>query len=102
MTDKFTLQFSLAEFNQLYDTSCKSFYSEQVNRFEIHDPFATHLPSWVDGNFFMYWTGSNDLQALVAEKILRAAGFKVVRLWDLNESGWCLLTDYKSVYFADD
>jgi len=41
-------------------------------------------------------------QAHVAEKILRAAGFKVVRLWDLNEPGWCMLTDYQSEAWTDD
>ena len=100
MIDKFTLEFSLADFNPLYDTSCKSFFSEQVDRFEIHD--AKELPSYVDDGFFMYWTKGNDLQALVAEKILRAAGFKVVRLWDLNEPGWCMLTDYQSEAWTDD
>tara|TARA_R100000935_G_C2718286_1_gene116879 strand:+ start:43 stop:348 length:306 start_codon:yes stop_codon:yes gene_type:complete len=95
MADALTLKFNLSDFEELYHTSCKSFFSTQADRFEIHG--AKTLPSYVDDGQFMYWTGVNDLQALISEKILLSAGFKVVRLWDLNDNPapeWCLLTDY--------
>ena len=121
-TDKFTLEFGLSDFESLNHTSTQSFYSQQSDRFEWNNsqhfgknyndkidlqtkcvatdpkfPQAKHDLGW-----YMYWIGTNDLNALVAEKILQAAGHKVYRLWDLAENPepeWCLLCDYQSKYW---
>ena len=94
MTDKFTLEFSLSDFDAINTTSMKSFYHEQSDRFETtsDDP----LPASDEG-YMMYWVGEYALAALVSEKILIAAGYEVHRLWDMNENPtpeWCILTNY--------
>ena len=122
--DKFTLQFGLDDFETLNHTSMQSFYSEQSDRFEwinsdifgkaYNDkidlqteciasnpkfPKAKHDLGW-----YMYWVGTNALNALVAEKILQAAGHKVYRLWDLAENPdaeWCLLSDYQNKFWKE-
>ena len=116
---KFTLEFSLDDFDELNHMNCKSFYSRQLDRFEWNNaeqygkkyddlidlqseyvvpdpkkPLVGHDVGW-----YMYWIGTNDLNMLVAEKILLAAGYKVFRLWDMvdnPEPEWCLLTDFAS------
>ena len=122
--DKFTLQFGLDDFETLNHTSMQSFYSEQSDRFEwinsdifgkaYNDkidlqtecvasnpkfPQAKHDIGW-----YMYWVGTNALNALVAEKILQAAGHTVYRLWDMAENPdneWCLLSDYQSKFWKE-
>ena len=94
MTDKFTLEFGLSDFDAINTTSMKSFYHQQSARFETtsDDP----LPASDDG-YMMYWVGEDALAALVSEKILIAAGYEVHRLWDMNENPtpeWCILTNY--------
>ena len=119
MSNKFTLEFSLDDFEALNHTSMQSFYSEQSERFEwcnseqfgkkYDDPIDLQTkcvatdPKFPqaehDAGWYMYWVGTNALNALVAEKILQAAGHKVYRLWDLVENPkpeWCLLSDYQS------
>ena len=122
MTDKFTLEFGLDEFETLHHTSMQSFYSRQLDRFEWSNaeqygkkyddlidlqseyvvpdpkkPLAGHDVGW-----YMYWIGTNNLDMLVAEKILLAAGYKVFRLWDMVENPqpeWCLLTDFANKFW---
>ena len=117
MSDKFTLEFSLDDFISLSNTITGSFYSQQDDRFECHnteqfkmidehtiDLQAKRVPknpeypkAKQDEGYYMYWVGS-DLNSLIALKILRAAGHKACRLWDLaHDSGdsWVLLCDFK-------
>jgi len=115
MTDKFTLEFSIDDFGSLYHTSMRSFYSEQSYRFEWNnaEQFGKKYNDLIDlqsenieisnttydKGWYMYWIGTNDLNMLVAEKILLAAGYKVYRLWDMVENPepeWCLLTNFTS------
>lgn len=116
-TEKFTLQFGLDDFELLTNTSMKSFYTEQSERFEwinsdqfgkeysdeidlkteciVTDPKYPNCRS--DVGWYMYWIGENALTALTAEKILQADGHTVYRLWDLADSPeWCLLSNYQS------
>ena len=96
MTDKFTLEFSLADFDKMNHTSMASFHIQQEHRFETCSDKP--LPTSEDG-LIMYWMGPNDLTAIVGEKILTAAGYEVHRLWDMVENPepeWCLLTNYRS------
>ena len=117
MTDKFTLEFGIDDFETLHQTSTRSFYSEQSDRFEWNNseqfgkkyndlidlqsenfvPDPKYPQAIYDKGWFMYYMGTNDLNMLVAEKILLAAGYKVFRLWDMVENPdpeWCLLTDF--------
>ena len=97
MTDKFTLEFGLDVFDELNRLSSQSFYSTQSDRFELPNGNYDLLPASDEG-WMMYWVGENTLNAIVAERILLAAGYKVHRLWDMNdnpEPEWCLLTDFK-------
>ena len=97
MTDKFTLEFGLDVFDELNHLSSQSFYSTQSDRFELPNGNYDLLPASDEG-WMMYWVGENTLNAIVAERILLAAGYKVHRLWDMNdnpEPEWCLLTDFK-------
>ena len=99
MGDKFTLEFSLSDFDNMNHTSMASFHIEQEHRFETCSDKP--LPTSEDG-MIMYWMGQNDLTAIVGEKILTAAGYEVHKLWDFvenPESEWCLLTDYKSSFW---
>jgi len=117
MTDKFTLEFGIDDFETLHQTSTRSFYSEQSDRFDWKNseqfgkkyndlidlqsenfvPDPKYPQAIYDKGWFMYYMGTNDLNMLVAEKILLAAGYKVFRLWDMDENPdpeWCLLTDF--------
>ena len=117
MTDKFTLEFGIDDFETLHQTSTRSFYSEQSDRFDWKNseqfgkkyndlidlqsenfvPDPKYPQAIYDKGWFMYYMGTNDLNMLVAEKILLAAGYKVFRLWDMVENPdpeWCLLTDF--------
>ena len=119
MSDKFTLQFGLADFETLNHTSMQSFYSQQSDRFEwsnskqfgkkyddvidLKSKLSAFDPKFPDNQhdlgWYMYWIGTNILNALLAEKILQAAGHKVYRLYDWNENPepqWCILCDYQS------
>ena len=96
MTDKFTLEFSLSDFDNMNHTSMESFHTQQEHRFETCSDKP--LPASEDG-LIIYWMGPNDLTAIVGEKILTAAGYEVHRLWDMVENPepeWCLLTNYRS------
>ena len=93
---KFTLEFSLDDFDELNHMNCKSFYSRQSSRFESALGNYDLLPASDEG-WMMYWVGENTLNAMVAERILLAAGYKVHRLWDMNDNPvpeWCILTDF--------
>ena len=97
-TMNFTLTFDLSDFESLYWTSMKSFYNDprQSDRFETKSDEM--LPTSDEG-WMMYWTGPDALTALVCEKILCAAGYKVYRLWDMcpnPDCQWCILTKYKT------
>jgi hypothetical protein len=124
MTDeKFLIQFTLDDFELMTHTSCKSFYSEQAERFEwinseqfgkeysddidlqaeciATDPEYPHCKS--DQGWYMYWLGDNALNAIVGERILQAAGHTVYRLWDLRDDApeWCLLSNYQGKGWKD-
>jgi len=107
MSDKFTLEFGVVDFDELTRMSCKSYYTLQPTRFEVSDGYYDRLPT-SDVGWQMYWMGENTFTAIVGEKILLAAGYKVHRLWDRQEylvpnkiavPEWCILTTYVAAPF---
>ena len=126
MLDKFTLEFGLADFEKLNHKSKRSFYSRQAaaqtgdaDRFnwanskqfgkkyndviDLKSKLSEFDPKFPEAQYdlgwFMYWVGTNILNALISEKILQAAGYKVYLLYDWNENPepeWCILCNYQS------
>ena len=94
---EFTLKFTLSEFEELSNTSCRSFYNKYMENFEPVDDYDL-LPSTDDG-WMLYFVGPEIFAAMVAEKILKAANIECFRVFSLTENPepeWCILTQYKS------
>jgi len=89
-----TLKFELDDIDGLYHTSTRSFYFEQIDRFEsmkdLPVPFEKD-----EGNYMYYMDGS--ATALLFTKILNALGHKTYMLNDLakeDPNEYVVLTDY--------
>jgi len=89
-----TLTFELDDIDGLYDSSNRSFYFEQIDRFEsIKDlpvPFEKD-----EGNYMYYMDGSAN--ALLFTKILNGFGYKTFVINDLAKDKYdeyVVLTDY--------
>ena len=102
-----TMTFNLEQdFDALHITSCKSFYHEQVDRFENITPGCEYTYNYNQPaalrpgvRYYMYWFGDNASDALLARKMLEASRHEVFALWDLasddgDDGSHCLLTDY--------
>ena len=103
MSNLYTLEFTMADFETLTNGSMRSFFNhpDQSGRFETISDGPTPT---VDAGYVMYWTGENALTALVAEKLLKSAGYEVHRLWDMAENPdpqWCLLTNYMGPHISE-
>lgn len=89
-----TLTFELDDIDGLYDSSNRSFYFEQIDRFEsmkdLPVPFEKD-----EGNYMYYMDGSAN--ALLFTKILNGFGYKTYILNDLakeDPNEYVVLTDY--------
>ena len=99
-----TMTFNLEQdFDALHITSCKSFYHEQVDRFENITPGCEYTYNYNQPaalrpgvRYYMYWFGDNASDALLARKMLEASRHEVFALWDpaFDDGSHCLLTDY--------
>ena len=108
MSKPYTLEFTMDDFEILtrcfrINGSMRSFFNhpDQSGRFETISEGPTPT---VDAGYVMHWTGESALTALVAEKLLRAAGYEVHRLWDMAENPscqWCLLTNYMGPHSSE-
>jgi len=89
-----TLTFELDDIDGLYDSSNRSFYFEQIDRFEsmkdLPVPFEKD-----EGNYMYYMDGSAN--ALLFTKILNGFGYKTFVINDLAKDKYdeyVVLTDY--------
>ena len=89
-----TLTFDLDDIDGLYHTSNRSFYFEQIDRFEsmkdLPVPFEKD-----EGNYMYYMDGSAN--ALLFTKILNGFGYKTFVINDLAKDKYdeyVVLTDY--------
>jgi len=94
MSKQVTLTFDLDDIDGLYDSSNRSFYFEQIDRFEsmkdLPVPFEKD-----EGNYMYYMLGSAN--ALLFTKILNGFGYKTFVINDLAKDKYdeyVVLTDY--------
>jgi hypothetical protein len=94
MSDKITLNFEIDDIHGLWHTSHRSFYFDQINRFEsIKDVPATFEE---DEGHYMYWLDGY-AGVLLFTKVLNAFGYSTAILSDaaseeVNE--YVVLTDF--------
>ena len=88
-----TIKLDLDDIGYLYNTSTRSFYYDQADRFEcqeeIKNPFDKD-----DGNY-MYWMES-PTSALLFQKVLKGYGHITFLLADLADEnvGYVVMTNY--------
>ena len=94
MSKQVTLTFELDDIDGLYDSSNRSFYFEQIDRFEsmkdLPVPFEKD-----EGNYMYYMDGCAN--ALLFTKILNGFGYKTFVINDLAKDKYdeyVVLTDY--------
>ena len=102
---------TLNDFDFLWSTAMNAFFwdEEQAERFEIVKPNGLDPDAKIPekSGWMMYWFGetASRADALLAYRIILAAGYRAFLLWDTADSeiypfalqnrGWVILTDYK-------
>ena len=94
MSKEITLKFDIDDIYGLYHTSTRSFYFEQIDRFETVSDFP--IPFKKDKGGYMYWMDGY-ANVLLFTKILSGFGYKVFILNDLAKeelNEYVVLTDF--------
>tara|TARA_R110000751_G_scaffold150543_2_gene255504 strand:- start:766 stop:1071 length:306 start_codon:yes stop_codon:yes gene_type:complete len=94
MSNQVTLKFELDDIDGLYHTSTRSFYFEQIDRFENMKDLP--VPFTKDKGNYMYWMDGS-ASVLLFTKILNGFGHKTAVINDLVKeevNEYVVLTDY--------
>ena len=96
MSKQVTLNFEIDDVFGLYHTSTRSFYFDQIDRFEELSDKPIHKIFKQDKKMFMYWMDGY-ANILLFTKILTSFGYKIFILNDLakeDPNEYVVLTDY--------
>jgi len=94
MSKEITLKFNIDDIYGLYHTSTRSFYFDQIDRFETVSD--SPIPFTKDKGGYMYWM-EGYANVLLFTKILSSFGYKVFILNDLAKeelNEYVVLTDF--------
>tara|TARA_R100001463_G_scaffold77710_3_gene131870 strand:+ start:197 stop:910 length:714 start_codon:yes stop_codon:yes gene_type:complete len=106
------IELDINDFNFLWSTAMDAFFwdEDQAERFEIVRPDGLDPDAEIPekSGWMMYWLGdmTSRADALLAYRIILAAGYRAFLLWDcadpeptlvdpLYNLGWVILTDYR-------
>jgi len=104
MSEQITLSFELGDIDQLHHTSTRSFYFDQIDRFEELSDKPIHKIFKQDKKMFMYWMDGY-ASVLLFTKILNAFGYFTLVLNDLAKeevNDYVVLTDFAGNWEVSD
>ena len=103
MSKQVTLNFEIDDVFGLYHTSTRSFYFDQIDRFEELSDKPIHKIFKQDKKMFMYWMDGY-ASVLLFTKILNAFGYFTLVLNDLASeevNEYVVLTDFAGNWDSD-
>lgn len=101
------IEISEYDFDRLTESSMRwagTDWAAQDGRFEVSSPTMTEPINWKAK--MVYWVGDNPAAMILAREYVKAKGFDVQILWDMNEfpggryAGYALVTDYETDRWA--